>query len=84
MLDIPDRIELEDLVAQLSIDGPDKLKSQAGAVGSPEGAITRRDETKSKRVEIEFVIDRASRGIHIIAVRHQDPSPGSLKGASHA
>jgi hypothetical protein len=67
-LDMGDRVELEDLVAHLSIEGSGKLKAQAGAVAPPEEA-TRRDETKSKRVEIEYVIDQPSRGIRIIAVR---------------
>lgn len=83
MLDGPDRVELEDQVAQLSIEGPDELKSQAGEVTPPEGA-SRRGETKSKRVEFEYVIDRASRGIRIIAVRRQDLSHSFLKGAGHA
>jgi hypothetical protein len=83
MLDVPDRVELEDLVAQLSIKGPDKLESHAEAVDPPEGA-SRRGETKSKRVEIEYVIDRASHGIRIVAVRRQDHSDSSLKGASDA
>jgi hypothetical protein len=47
MLDVPDRVELEDQVAQLSIEGPDKLKSDAEAAAPLEGA-TRRGETKSK------------------------------------
>ena len=65
MLDVSDRVELEDVVAQLSIEGPDKLASEAGP---PEGA-TRRCETKNKRVEIEYVVDQTSHGIRIIAVR---------------
>jgi hypothetical protein len=72
MLDVSDRVELEDRVAQLSIEGPDKLTSQPGP---PEGA-TRRCETKSKRVEIEYVVDQASHGIRIIAVQsgsHSSP-----------
>jgi len=82
MLDVADRAEFEDAVAQLSIEGPDKLKSEAGAAPPPEGA-SRRGETKSKRVEFEYVVDRASHGIRIIAVRRQI-TPLSLKGASHA
>jgi hypothetical protein len=83
MLDAPDRVELEDVVAQLSIEGPDKLKSDAGASAPAEGA-TRVGETKSNRVKFEYVVDRASHGIRIIAVRHQDHSNSSLEGASHA
>jgi hypothetical protein len=83
MLDVPDRVEFEDEVAQLSIDGPDKDKSDAGAVAPLDGP-SRRGETKSKHVEFEYVVDRASRGIRIIAVRRQDHSNGSLKGPSHA
>jgi hypothetical protein len=67
-LDVGDRVEFEDLVAQLSIEGPGKLKSQAGAVAGAEGA-TLRAMTKSQRIEIVYVIDRTSNGIRIIAVR---------------
>jgi hypothetical protein len=73
MLDVSDRVELEDRVAQISIEGPDKLTSQAGP---PEGA-TLQCETKSKRVEIEYVVDRASHGIRVVAVR-------SVGGGSHS
>jgi len=83
-LAVGDRIELGDLVAQLSIEGPGKLESQAGAVADAEGA-TLRGMTESQRVEIEYVIDQASHSIRIVAVRHGgDDSHGSLKGASHA
>ncbi|MGB8609894.1 hypothetical protein, partial [Bradyrhizobium sp.] len=43
-----------------------KLKSDAEAAAPLEGA-TRRGETKSKRVEFEYVIDRASHGIRLSA-----------------
>jgi hypothetical protein len=83
-LDVGDRVELEDLVAQLSIEGPGKLESQAGAVAGAEGA-TLRGMTKTKRVAIEYVVDQASRGIRITGVRHGgDDSHSSLNGASHA
>ena len=74
-LGVADRVELEDLVAQLSTEGA-QLESQAGTVDGAKGA-TFRGITKSQRVEIEFAIDRASHGIRITAVR-----PGG--GASHS
>jgi hypothetical protein len=67
-LGVADRVELEDLVAQLSTEGA-QFESQAGAVAGAEGA-TLRGMTKSQRVEIEYVIDQASHGIRITAVRH--------------
>ncbi len=62
-LGVADRVELEDLVAQLSIEG---------AQFEPQGAEggTLRVMTKSQRVEIVYIIDHASRGIRITAVRH--------------
>jgi len=79
-LSVADRVELEDLVAQLSTDGA-QLESQAGPVA---GALS--GATKSKRVEIDYVIDHASRSIRIIALRHgvDSSSPASLNGSSHA
>jgi hypothetical protein len=81
MLDVSDRVELEDRVAQISIEGPGKLTSQ---VGPPEGA-TLQCETKSKRVEIEYVVDRTSHGIRVVAVRSVGGgSHSSPNGHSHA
>src|SRR5262245_35343945 len=79
-LSVADRVELEDLVAQLSTDGA-QLESHAGPVA---GALS--GATKSKRVEIDYVIDHASRSIRIIALRHgvDSSSPASLNGSSHA
>jgi hypothetical protein len=74
-LGVADRVELEDLVAQLSTEGA-RFESQAGAVVGAEGA-TLRGMTKSQRVEIAYVIDQASHGIRITAVR-----PGG--GGSHS
>jgi len=81
MLNVSDRLELEDLVAELSIGGPGTLKSLTGAVANPQEAI-RRAESKDRRVEIEYVVDQASHGIRIVLIRHQSPS--SAKGGSHA
>jgi hypothetical protein len=50
-LDVADRIELADLVAQLSIAGM-QLQSREGI---------QRDKTESNRVEIDYVTDTASR-----------------------
>ena len=74
-LDVADRIELGDLVAQLSTDGT-QLEPQEG---------TERDKTKSNRVEIDYVIDNASRSIRVIAVRRvREVSHTSVNGDSHA
>jgi hypothetical protein len=73
MLDVADRIELADLVAQLSIAGM-KLEPREGM---------QRD--KGNRVEIDYVIDNASRSIRVVAVRCVgDVSDAAGSGASHA
>jgi hypothetical protein len=80
-LGVADRVELEDLVAELSTNGA-QLEAQTQPEASP-GRLLR--TTKSKGVEIEVVIDRASRGIRVIAVRHRgEASAASLNGAGHA
>jgi hypothetical protein len=82
-LGVGDRVELEDLVAQLSTGGA-QFESQPGAVAGAEGA-TLGGMTKSQRVEIEYVIDQASHGIRITAVRHGGGgSHSSPNGHSHA
>jgi hypothetical protein len=82
-LDIADRIELEDLVAQLSTGGA-QLEAQAGAVAGANSA-TLRGTTKSKRVEIEYITDQASRSIRIVVLRPAgDGSDISPMGGSHA
>jgi hypothetical protein len=82
-LGVADRVELEDLVAQLSTEGA-QPESQAGAVAGAESA-TFRGATKNRRVEIEYVIDQASHGIRIIAVRHgEDGSHSLVQGDIHA
>jgi hypothetical protein len=74
-LDVADRIELADLVAQLSIAGM-QLETREGM---------QRDKTESKRVEIDYVIDNASRSIRVIAVRPvREVSHASASGDSHA
>jgi len=78
-LGVADRVELEDLVAQLSTEGA-QFEPQAGAVAGVEGG-TPRVMTKSQRVEVVYVIDQASHGIRITAVRHGGGSPN---GHSHA
>jgi len=79
-LDVADRVELEDLVAQLSTEGA-QVESQAGAVAGAKGAPLR-GMTKSQRVEMVYVIDQASHSIRITAVRHA--GGGSQNGHSHA
>ena len=72
-LDIADRIELGDLVAQLSIAGM-KLEPREGM-----------QRYKGKRVEIDYLIDSASRSIRVVAVRHVgEVSDASVSGGSYA
>jgi hypothetical protein len=74
-LDVADRIELADLVAQLSIAGM-QLEQREGM---------QRDKTKSNRVEIDYVIDNASHSIRVIAVRRvMEGSRAFVSGGSHA
>jgi hypothetical protein len=81
-LSVSDRIELEDIVADLSIDGV-RLEAQAEAVPDAIGA-TLRATTKSEHVEVDYLIDPASRAIQIIALRHRDrASQASLSGAGN-
>jgi hypothetical protein len=79
-LSVGERVELEDLVSQLSADGA-QLEPQT-EVGA---GATLRTTTKSKRVVIEYVIDHASRSIRVVAVRHRgEDSKEPLSGvASH-
>lgn len=82
-LGVADRIELEDLVAHLSTDGA-QFEPQAGGAAGAKG-VTLRATTQSKRIEIEYVIDYASRGICVTVVQHKTQgSHTSLNGASHA
>lgn len=82
-LGVADRLELEDLVAELSTNSA-LLESRAHAIPDTKGA-TLLGMTKSKRVEIEYVINHAPRSIRVIAVRHgAEASDASLNGASHA
>ena len=74
-LDVADRIELADLVAQLSIAGM-QLEPREGM---------QRDKTNNNRVEIDYVIDKATRSIRVTAVRRvREVSDASVSGASHA
>jgi hypothetical protein len=81
-LSIADRIELADLIEQLSKEAAE-LESQAGAVAGAKDA-TLRGATKSGRVEIDYVIDRTSPRIRINAVRQGSSATSSPDGASHA
>jgi len=75
MLDVADRIELADLVAQLSIAGI-QLEPREGM---------QRDKTNNNHVEIDYLIDNASRSIRVTAVRRvREVSDASVSGASHA
>jgi hypothetical protein len=74
-LEVADRIELADLVAQLSIAGI-QLEPREGM---------QRDKTKNNRVEIDYVIDNASRTIRVTEVRRvREVSDATVTGASYA
>ena len=74
-LSLGQRVELEDLVEPLNTDEM-RVKPQAG---------TRQSRTKSNRVEIDYIVDNASRSIRVIAVRHaEEVSHASANGAGHA
>jgi hypothetical protein len=81
-LSVADRVELEDLVAQLSLD---RAQPDAPAEKVP-GAkdATLRAWTKSKGVEIEYVVDHTSHGVRVTALRS---GPGrastAMDGSSH-
>jgi hypothetical protein len=82
-LGVADRVELEDLVADLSTEGA-QLEAKADT-GPGTEAATVRGTTASKNVEIEYVIDRKSRRVRIITVRHGgEASQASPNGASDA
>ena len=65
-LDTADRIQLEDLIAQLSTEG--RLDAQFGAPSDSDG-ISLTATTVNKHIEIEYVLDQASRSIRITAIR---------------
>jgi len=74
-LDVAGRVELGDLVAKLST-GETQPESQKE---------TGHGSTKGKHVEIDYVIDHASRTIHVMKVRHLgEVSHASVNGARHA
>lgn len=74
-LDVADRIELADLVAQLSIAGMQLEQRER----------MQRDKTKSNRVEIDYVVDNASHSIRVITVRRvMEVSCAFVSGGSHA
>jgi uncharacterized membrane protein YciS (DUF1049 family) len=82
-LGVAERVELEDLVADLSTEGS-QLEAKADVVPGTK-AVTVRGTTESKSVEIEYVIDQASRRIQVVAVRHGgEASRASPNGAGDA
>lgn len=77
-LGVADRVELEDLVADLSTEG---AQARTASDTGP-GRLLR--TTKNNGVEIEAVIDQPSRCIRVIAVRQAGKaSAASLDGAGH-
>ncbi|WP_297323979.1 hypothetical protein [Nitrosomonas sp.] len=67
MLGIADRIELQDLEAQLSTEDVESFSSLGSLSQGVETIL--RSLTKNGRVEIEFVINRENRIIRVTAVR---------------
>ena len=81
-LDVADRIELEDLVADLSTNGEelDKEPGLEAFFDRPPLLST----TRSKRVEIEYVVDHGPRIIRVISLRRGgETSDASLNEAGH-
>jgi hypothetical protein len=73
-LDIDGRVELEDLVAQLSTEG-----AGADAQNRADGGELLRATTSNGRVEIAYLLDRSSRRIRIVLVRPLADAPASSK-----
>jgi len=78
MLELADRVELEDLVEQFDAKTAE-LDSQAEAGA---GVTPLRAATETKRVEIDYLIDRVLHRIRVTAVRQG--APATTSGASHA
>jgi hypothetical protein len=82
-LSVADRVELEDLVAQLSLDRAQPDSPAEKVAGAKDATL--RAWTKSKGVEIEYVIDHASRGVRVTALRHGGGrSSTAMDGSNHA
>jgi hypothetical protein len=79
-LDIADRVELEDLLEQLSTG---IAEPESRAEGRTDVTATLRSTTKSKRVDVGYVIDRASRRIRVTAVQRVSGSPDLPDGNGH-
>jgi hypothetical protein len=78
-LETADRLELEDLVAQLSTEG---VPAEAQPDAAREATVRR--TTENNRVEIEYSVDEASRRIRIGAVAPMSGAETSPAGARHA
>jgi hypothetical protein len=80
-LDIADRIELEDLMDQLSVDAAE-LESRGAGAGL---TAALRAATKNKRIEVTYLVDQASKRIRIAEIkRTAGGSATSGNGAVHA
>jgi hypothetical protein len=82
-LSFGERLELEDLVADLSAEG---AQGEAQATAIPDAETTKfRRASEHKRVEIDYVVDHTSRRIQVVAVRPGDGASGaSPNGAGNA
>lgn len=81
-LGVADRIELEDLVAQLSTDSAPHESETGAAAGEKSPDTTLRKRTKSERIELEYLVDASARNIRIVAVRHTDISSNAIAEGS--
>jgi hypothetical protein len=80
-LDIADRVEFENLLEQLSAEIAEPESRTEGRTGV---TAALRATTKSKRVEVGYVIDRASRRIRVTAVHPRvSGSPDLPDGNNH-
>jgi hypothetical protein len=76
-----DRLELEDLVADLSAEGV-KGETQATAVPGADATKFRR-ASENKHVEIDYVVDYLARRIQVVAVRPGEGTGPSTDGAGN-
>jgi membrane protein implicated in regulation of membrane protease activity len=80
-LDIADRVELEDLVEQLSADAAE-LESRGAGAGV---TAALRAATKSKRIEVNYLVDQASKRIRIAAIKQTAGGSATFdNGSVHA
>lgn len=80
-LDLTERLELEDLLAELSTASGHAVPHQAVSAG---GGAASRATAKGEHLELEYAVDQASRIVRITAVRRiSNKASHAAAGASH-